>query len=316
VKKPSRFWIWVIKLLIIIVSYGYIYYQIFYKKNDFEPLRLYHFDWTKIGLLLLVFILMFVNWSMESIKWKILVSPLEKISFWHSFKGILIGLTTSIFTPNRTGEYFGRIWVLSQKRVQGVFATITGSIAQLSITLIVGIFSLIYIPTETLNQIPFIANNKNIILFISTGLTIVIIVFLFFIFLIPNKLIRFKKLFSYLKFLKYYSFKSVLKILILSIVRYFIFIIQFFLLIQMFNILLNFKLVFMLLAFIYFIMAFIPSFTFAEIGIRGSLAITIFNTFVPSTIGIFLAISILWIINIALPAFVGSFFTFKLKIKI
>jgi len=314
-KKPSHFWILVIKILIIILSYGYIYYQLFYKKNNFETLRLYHFDWIKAGLLALVFILMLANWSMESIKWRILVSPLEKISFWHSFKGVLIGLTTSIFTPNRTGEYFGRIWVLSQKRVQGIFATITGSIAQLLITLTAGIFSLFYFIPISSGKLVFFTKNKGLILSIAIGLAIILLVFLFTLPFLSGKLKRFRKLHYFLDFLKQYKPSNILSILLLSILRYSIFVFQFFLLIFIFDIHLGFEIVFMSLALIYFMMAFIPSFTLAEIGIRGSLAITIFSIFVPNTMGVFFAISSLWIINIAIPSIVGSFLLIKLNIS-
>jgi len=314
-RKPFRLWVLVLKILIIILSYGYIYYQLFYKKNNFELLRLYHFDWIKTGLLALVFILMFANWSMESIKWRILVSPLEKISFWHSFKGVVIGLTTSIFTPNRTGEYFGRIWVLSQKRVQGIFATITGSIAQLLITLTAGIFSLFYFIPISSGKLIFFTKNRALILSIAIGLAVILLVFLFTLPFLSGKLKRFRKLHYFLDFLKQYKPSNMLSILLLSILRYFIFVFQFFLLIFIFDIHLGFEIVFMSLALIYFMMAFIPSLTLAEIGIRGSLAITIFSIFVPNTMGVFFAISSLWIINIAIPSIVGSFLLIKLKIN-
>ncbi len=315
-KNLSHFWTWVIKILVIAGSYGYIYYQLFYEKNSFEQLRLYHFNWTKAGLLALVLVLMFANWSLESIKWKILVKPLEKINFWHSFKGVVIGLTTSIFTPNRTGEYFGRIWVLSQRRVQGIFATITGSIAQLSVTLTAGIISLIYFIPASSGKLRLLANNKSLILSISIGLAIILLAFLFSLPFLSGKLKRFKKLHFFFDFLKQYTFYDFSKVLTLSTLRYFIFILQFFLILFIFDISLDISKVFLSLGLIYFAMAFIPSFTIAEIGIRGSLAITIFSIFVPDTTGIFLAISLLWIINIALPAIVGSFFLFKLKIKL
>ena len=259
---------------------------------------------------------MFINWSLEAVKWQTLVHPIEEINFWRSLKGVIIGLTTSIFTPNRTGEYFGRIWVLSQQRVQGIFATITGSIAQLSVTLFAGIFSLFFFATEQFQGITILDKNRNLILAISSALLIVILILLFALPALSGKLKRFKKVYRFLSFFKHYSPFDILKILALSIFRYGIFVLQFFLLIQIFDISLSFEKVFLSLALIYFAMAFIPSFTLAEIGIRGSLAITIFSIFVADTTGIFLSISLLWIINIAIPAIIGSYLLLKLKIKI
>ncbi len=318
-KKLPRFWIWVIKIVIIIISYGYIYFQLVHKKDTFSRFSedfLNQFNGSKILLLAFVFLLMFLNWSLESIKWQRLVRPLEKIRFWQSFQGVIIGLTTSIFTPNRIGEYFGRIWVLSQKRVQGIFATITGSIAQLSITILAGILSLFFFLPESLIKIHFFAENKTAVLWSAILLLLGFIVLLFSLPVLAKKFKHLKKLHLFLTFLKDYSSADILKVLFLSGCRYFIFVIQFFLLLNFFDIPLSFDKVLTALGLIYFTMAFIPIFTITEIGVRGSLAITIFSIFVTNQTGIFLSMTLLWIINIALPAFVGSFFLFKLKIKL
>ncbi len=314
-KPLPRFWIWLFKILVIAGSYSYIYYQLVYGKNDLSQWHSYPFNLSKTVFLALAVLLMAVNWSLEAIKWQLLVRPIEKISVWRSLEGVIIGLTTSIFTPNRTGEYFGRIWVLSQQRVQGIFATITGSIAQISITLIAGIFSLFFFATEQFQGIEVLDKNKNLMLVISSTLLFFILILLFALPTLSKKLKRFKKIYHFISFFKHYSTLDILKILLLSTFRYGIFILQFFLLMHIFDISLSFEKVFLSLALIYFAMAFIPSFTLAEIGIRGSLAITIFSIFVANTTGIFLAISLLWLINIALPAIVGSFFLLKLKLN-
>ncbi|HIE15845.1 MAG TPA: hypothetical protein EYP69_02860 [Bacteroidales bacterium] len=314
-KKLSRFWFWVIKICIVVISYSYIYYQLVYEKEKLIQWQTYDWNFKKTGFIFIVFLLMILNWSLETVKWRILVHPIERLAFFRSFKGIIIGLTVSIFTPNRTGEYFGRIWILSQKRIQGIFATITGSIAQLSITLIAGIISLTFFTQEQEKNIFLYYDNYYLIILISIGLAIFIFTILFSMPQVIQKITHHKKILSFIDFIKYYSSKDIIKVLLLSAMRYFIFIIQFYILINVFDIELDFKRVFFLLALVYFAMVFIPSFTLAEIGIRGSLAIAIFSIFVLDTTGIFLAISLLWIINIALPAFVGSFFLLKLKLK-
>lgn len=314
-KKLSRFWFWVIKICIVVISYSYIYYQLVYEKEKLIQWQTYDWNFKKTGFIFIVFLLMILNWSLETVKWRILVHPIERLAFFRSFKGIIIGLTVSIFTPNRTGEYFGRIWILSQKRIQGIFATITGSIAQLSITLIAGIISLTFFTQEQEKNIFLYYDNYYLIILISIGLAIFIFTILFSMPQVIQKITHHKEILSFIDFIKYYSSKDIIKVLLLSAMRYFIFIIQFYILINVFDIELDFKRVFFLLALVYFAMVFIPSFTLAEIGIRGSLAIAIFSIFVLDTTGIFLAISLLWIINIALPAFVGSFFLLKLKLK-
>src|SRR3954463_14477474 len=49
------------------------------------------------------------NWGLEARKWQVLLKPLERLTFFTSFKAILSGVAFSINTPNRIGEYGGRI---------------------------------------------------------------------------------------------------------------------------------------------------------------------------------------------------------------
>jgi hypothetical protein len=56
------------------------------------------------------FLLVGVNWGLESLKWQRLIYPLETPVFLPVvLKSVLCGVTVSMLTPNRTGEYVGRI---------------------------------------------------------------------------------------------------------------------------------------------------------------------------------------------------------------
>src|SRR4051812_44001053 len=59
----------------------------------------------KIWWLVLVVVLMIVNWSFEAIKWKVSIQNLQNISFFKAFKAVLSGVSFSVSTPNRIGEY-------------------------------------------------------------------------------------------------------------------------------------------------------------------------------------------------------------------
>src|SRR5262249_6990083 len=56
-----------------------------------------------------VAVMMLLNWGLEACKWRLLLWPLEKISFGRSFKAILAGVALALNTPNRIGEYGGRV---------------------------------------------------------------------------------------------------------------------------------------------------------------------------------------------------------------
>ncbi|NPA45090.1 MAG: hypothetical protein GXO49_06120, partial [Chlorobi bacterium] len=64
----------------------------------------------------------------------------------------------------------------------------------------------------------------------------------------------------------------------------------------------------------YFISSVIPTFTFAEIGIRGTAAIFFIGMFSSNIVGIISATALLWIINLAIPAIIGSVLFYRTKL--
>ncbi len=68
----------ILKLILVLLTYGYISYKIYYSR---EIPRLIQegiaFDRTKTGFVFVI-ILMIINWLMEAIKWRILVSRIKK----------------------------------------------------------------------------------------------------------------------------------------------------------------------------------------------------------------------------------------------
>ncbi|HKP32855.1 MAG TPA: hypothetical protein VJT83_09010, partial [Chitinophagaceae bacterium] len=94
-------------------------------------------------LLVIAFFLVFVNWGLEARKWQIAIKQIQSIKFLKAFKAIFTGTTLASFTPNRTGEYVGRILYIEEgKRIQAIALTILCSMAQLQITFYAGLISL------------------------------------------------------------------------------------------------------------------------------------------------------------------------------
>ena len=93
----------------------------------------------------LVIFLMFVNWGIEAIKWQLLIKHIQQFSFFRSFKSVLSGCSVTMLTPNRVGEYGGRIlYVKEDNRIKAISLTIVGSISQLLVTMIMGCFGLFF----------------------------------------------------------------------------------------------------------------------------------------------------------------------------
>jgi len=112
-------------------------------------------SWTKIKQslqsaeiwdLVIVIFLMIINWSIEAFKWKISIQKVQPVSFLKSFKAVLSGVSFSVSTPNRIGEYLGRILYMEEgNRLRVISLTIVSSMSQLIITLLAGLIGLFFI---------------------------------------------------------------------------------------------------------------------------------------------------------------------------
>jgi len=320
-----------IQIAILILAYGFIYKEVFYKRNLPYILQVLWKDFSQPdfkSLILIVFALMFVNWAIESFKWKYLMKKIERIGFWKSFQAVFTGITISIFTPNRIGEYFGRVFILNtSSRIEGILVTVLGSMSQLIVTILTGSFALLaFIPL-------FMSHywNFNGYIFYTMGAIVIGFNMLMLGFYLnvsflstwKERILRkgLKKIRNFLRIFAFYHTRELLKVLLLSFLRYMVFSFQFYLLLKIFAVPIQLVDAFIVTSLIYFVMAVIPTIALTELGIRGSVALYFFgiyfeqSTGMPETIrfGIFAATTILWIINLGIPALTGSIFVFHLK---
>ena len=108
---------------------------------------------TRVLNFILVFVLMFVNWSLEALKWKISVQGVQPVSFFKSLKAIFSGVSFSVTTPNRTGEYLGRVLYMDDgNRLRVISLTILGSISQLLVTIFFGLLGLLILRPDITNM--------------------------------------------------------------------------------------------------------------------------------------------------------------------
>lgn len=307
------------KLLIVILSFGFIANKLFNEEQFGQIIQsAKNFNLLKQFVLFIVFILMIANWSVEALKWRLLIEKLQNINFLKSLKAIFSGITISIFTPNRTGEFAGRILSLkNENRVKAIFSTFIGSIAQLTITINLGFLAIGFIPVF---YDGFFLSSIYTPSWLSILSILIIILITYFYFNIG----KFKKFVLSIKFLKkyevfYFTFFSyskmeLLKFLGLSLFRYLIFIVQFAILLWIFEVKLQFFDSVITLVLIYFTMTVIPTIALGEIGIRGSVSIFFLSKFTENLSAVFLASTSLWLINLAFPALIGSILIYKSKI--
>lgn len=254
-------------------------------------------------------LLVLINWGIEAGKWKYLISKLEYISFSTAFKSILSGVTISIFTPNRVGEFAGRVFYLKNAdKIKATIVSLIGSMLQLSVTILAGAAACIFYyfrHEDESDLLNFMAVSN--LLFLGIIITVVLLVIVF-VYAIRNVLSeRIKHVFVL------YTSKEILNAFTFSLLRYFVFSFQYYLILRMFGI--NAGLIdsFLLIAITFFITSVIPTFALTEITVRGASSVYFFSTVSNDSTAIIAASIVVWIINLAIPALIGGAFIWNLK---
>jgi hypothetical protein len=263
------------------------------------------------------------NWSCEALKWKVLIGHIQNISFLTAFKAILSGLSVSVAmnTPNGTGEYFGRIlYIKKGNRIRAITLTFVGSISQLIVTLVFGTIGVFLLKEKFYNAT---SQNTHLSLAIINGVAYGSIAVTIALISIYFKLSWLVKLLEKIPFIAKYAYfiqkledlrwHELLKVLLISILRYSVFIVQYLLLLQIFNVGIDIVNAFWLITIMFLILAIVPTIALAELGVRGKISIFLFGAFSTNTLGIVLTASTIWLINLILPALAGSLFVLGIK---
>lgn len=269
----------------------------------------------------MVVLFVFVNWGMEARKWQLLMKAVQPISFVTAFKAVLCGVTVSLNTPNRIGEYGGRIlFVHEGNRIKAVTLSIAGGMAQLIVTMLMGCMGLTYL----LFTMDTSGNLMGISVFwiriFLSGSIIGTIVFVFFFFRM-NWLIRIleklpyaDRFSKYINVLEAFDVKILLRLLSISFFRYVVFVLQYIFMLQLLQVEQNVWSGFWIITVMFWILAIIPSFAIADLGIRGTVAKTLFS-YSTNTIGILTTTFGIWFVNLFIPALIGSLLILGIKIK-
>jgi hypothetical protein len=307
-------------LLFIVLSWS-LYKQIINQQDlDLRWLEIKE-SWMHAPFWLVIF-LMFLNWGIEARKWQLLVAHVQKLSFVKALKSVFAGCSVTMLTPNRVGEYGGRIlYVEEGNRIKAISLTIIGSISQLLITMIVGCLGLLYFRFFSQNTVNILSNIPT---FWSNGLiylSIAVTVFLFLFYLRIGWLVRmmekvnaFQKITKHISVLDEFDNKQLLNILLLSFIRYLVFVLQYILLMYVMHVGVGGWISFWLMSVFYLIMAIAPTFGFIELPVRAKASWEIFKWYTGNELGVGAAALGIWLINLVIPAIIGSLLILSVKI--
>jgi hypothetical protein len=315
--RAKKLFSYLLKFGILALAFWYIYHRIL-KSNgnihDFENRVAYLSSNKVIITMVCVVLLMIVNWVLESLKWWHLTRVLSPMSVWKAIEAVFCGLTWAVFTPNRIGEYGGRVMFLpNRKRIHGVFAMAVGSFGQNVITNVLGAGASVWFLYS------FIPLNSWLMLGISLvalGFMAIMLTFYFHIRWMVSLLNRIKFLKKYHRFFDImgnYKTAELLKIMWFCLARFFVFTFQYYLIIHLLVPEIPILEMSLIMFVFFFIQSAIPSLDIIDFGVRNFTANMLFSYVTTQYFAIAVAISLIYIINLIIPAILGSVFVLKLK---
>lgn len=131
----------------------------------------------------------------------------------------------------------------------------------------------------------------------------------------------YRRIKKYTKVFSWYNSNDLMKVLGLSLFRYLVFSLQFYLLLRAFDLKIPYFEAMMLIALVYLFMTIIPTIALTELGVRGSVSLFVFSLYFEplgswndqAALAVASASTILWLINLALPALLGIIFVYSLR---
>ncbi len=270
----------------------------------------------------LVIFLMFVNWGIEAKKWQLLINNIQKFSFIRAFKSVLSGCSVTMLTPNRVGEYGGRIlYVENENKIKAISLTIVGSISQLLVTMVMGCLGLVFLrffshnTSNALNVLPDFWSN--VLIYLSVAFTLFLSLFYLrigWLVRMMEKVPAFQKIVKHISVLDEFSAKQLLHILSLSFLRFVVFVLQYVLLLQVMHVAIGRWLCFWLITVFYLVMAVAPTLGFIELPVRVKASWEILRFYTGNELGVGAAALGIWLINLVVPAIIGSLLILSIKI--
>ena len=319
-QKPwyEKGWWW-IKLLIFVVSCWFIYVHI---NTEIEELDAYFLPYQQLLFEINPFVLVgfiflaLLNWSIEALKWKWIIKKVQNISFMRSVRAFFNGVTVSFFTPNRSGEFAGRILYLNpENRIRGALLTFLSSSAQLLVTLQLGLLSLIYFLPDFVEFSNFEIQVFRFVLFLITlgvtGAWLHLPVVVRWVDRLNIKSSWKEKIHIWERC----SQADFFVLWCLSLLRYAVFTFQQLILFAIIMPSVSFPLMMGLSALSFFLITIIPSIALGELGVRGGVNIAVFGFGGWMSSDVLMVTFALWFVNLVIPALLGACSILFLKFK-
>jgi hypothetical protein len=262
----------------------------------------------------LVVVLMAANWTLEALKWKYLTRNLAQITLWQAVEGVFCGLTWAVITPNRFGEYGGRVMYLPpRRRIHGIFAMAVGAFGQNVITNVLGFIAMAWFAYTFLNLNQWMLTGA--IVFSCTSIAFFLILYFNIKWLVwlLDRIPFLSKFHRFFEIMGRFRFSELATIMYFCLGRFFIFSFQYYLVIHLLIPQLPMYEVFLMVFIVFFIQSALPSLDILDIAVRSAAATAVFGYVTDEKMAVMAAFASIWLINLIFPAIIGSIFTLNIK---
>lgn len=301
--KSKSLYIHILTILLTIAAYAYLFYRLATFDNyaavidNFSNAR--GSEWLCIiGVLLL----MPLNVGCEAWKWQVLMQDIEPMSSAEAQRQVYYGYVGAFVTPGRVGDYPARVLLLSNPSLWPTAVALggVGTLAMYLVEVCLGV------PASIL-----LAQYETYIPWLSTLMVLLLMVLLIGALPVIFKRLarrqwRHIKLQLLINELAALAPRRFLKVVLISGLRYAIWMIQLTLALRFCGVILTPAQLLLTIPAYYLLLGIVPSLPAADIAVRGSLSLWIFGVFSPDTAGIAIAVALIWFCNTLLPMVVGT----------
>jgi hypothetical protein len=306
---------WLFRVLVLLLMSGVLWYELGHR-NDLGAMwaefrrHLEGANWLIVATTLL---LMPLNWLAETEKWYQFVRHYEPMPRHRAVMAVLAGVSLSLFTPNRVGEYGGRmLFVRPANQWNAIIANLVGNFCQFIVLLGTGVVGMAY----TLHRFQLMDPlwGRLIVAAAAAGFVVMLWIYLH----IEGVVVFLRKMPFFGQFrwvgkrlrldvLREFNRRELFDILRWALIRYAVYATQYFLLLRFFGIQVDFWGGYAGIAGLFLLQTSIPLPPMTGLMARGNMAVLLWSQFGSNELSALAATFSLWVINLILPALIGTF---------
>lgn len=292
-----------LKIVAFLLILTYLVYRLFYASKTDS----FHLPFQSVWPLFLAVLLVPLNWFFEYRKWTLITDLVDdQLSKRDVNSAFYAGMISGLVTPNMIGNFLGRMFYFS-RRNRGVVTLLTliANQSQFIVTLIIGAISFAIIPIGDVR----IETGPWQWCLIGGALVFSLVLY----FTVEHILCVYgktKRMGERLKQLFQRTDNFRFKVLLLSFLRYTVFISQFVLVLFAFGAEFEIELL-LKIAEVYLVSALIPTLFLGKLGVRESVGIFILGSMGITEVTVLVSSLFIWLVNLIIPTLIATLFVKK-----